>query len=378
MKLTFIKKLLFILLIFNIFTQLLISQKESSLVVISSKKPLHGNLKLKLKKDLVIGNEFSEHYIFGSINGIEVYDEYIYVLDGKMVKIQVYDLKGNYIKTIGRKGNGPGEFLLPNALCLSKNGNIYVWDLMRRRMIVFDKEGDYKKDIILEKISAGKFYVDENEFIYMRIVELETGSDMYTYFVKINPKGKLEKTLKKQFYLSLIITEKMRFFYEHPYLANLYFAVLPDGNFVLMNSLNYELTLLSPKGKILLRIRKKEKSEKVTQKEKEIIFSTKFKNFPKHLRKYVIFSKLRPYCSNLLTDEKGRIYVERFKPITEKSKVYTYDIFNKKGEYLYKLKLDFRINLIKNGFIYTAFINEETGEIKVFRYKIENWEKIKS
>ncbi|MCP2604701.1 6-bladed beta-propeller [Candidatus Aminicenantes bacterium AH-873-B07] len=371
------QKIIFILFIFSLFNHFTISQQKSYQIIISQRNPIYGNLKLKLKKDLVIGNETSDHYIFGSINGIEVNDKYIYVLDAKMARVQVYDLKGNYIKTIGRKGNGPGEFLIPNAFHLSKNGNIYVWDLMRGRMVVFDKEGNYKKDIISKKISAGKFYVDENEFIYTRILELETGSDMYTYFVKINSKGKVEKILKKQFYLSLIITEKMRLFYEHPYLANLYFAVLPDGNFVLMNSLNYELTLLSPEGKILLRIRKKEKSKKVTQKEKEIIFSTKFKNFPKHLRKYVIFSKLRPYCSNLLIDDKGRIYVERFKPVTEKNEVYIYDIFNKKGEYLYKLELDFRINLIKNGFIYTAFTNEETGEVKVFRYKIENWEKIK-
>ncbi len=152
-------------------------------------------------------------------------------------------------------------------------------------------------------------------------------------------------------------------------LTRLYFVSIPENIFVLMNSMIMEI--------ILSKIVEDEKPAKVTKEEKDAVFSEYLKEaVPKHLHKYVTFSEIRPYCSNLLSDEK-RIYVERFKPVTEKGGPYTYEIFNKKGEYLYHLTLDFKIELIKNGFVYTMLTNKETGQIKIVRYKIENWNEIK-
>lgn len=125
-----------------------------------------------------------------------------------------------------------------------------------------------------------------------------------------------------------------------------------------------------------MKILKEERNSKATRKEREIALSEKRTGIPKRLQKYATFAETRPFCSNLLSDEKGRIYVERFKPVTEKSVDFTYDIFNARGKYLYRLSLPFKIHLIKNGYIYTISTNEETGEIKIIRYRIENWNKI--
>lgn len=168
----------------------------------------------------------------------------------------------------------------------------------------------------------------------------------------------------------------MRIFYDHPYLNNLYFTVINGNTLVLTTSLAYELVFLSQDGKILIKIAKDEKSEKVSEEEKEKVFSERFKDTPKSMLKNVTFPKQRPYLSNLLADERGRIYVERFKPVTEDN-AYSYDIFNKKGEYLYRLKLGFRPNLIKNGYLYNISVKEEAGEIRIIRYKIENWGEMK-
>ncbi|RLE01671.1 MAG: hypothetical protein DRJ11_09130 [Candidatus Aminicenantes bacterium] len=141
--------------------------------------------------------------------------------------------------------------------------------------------------------------------------------------------------------------------------------------------MKYEIILFSKQGDILLRILKKEKSSKVTQKKKEIALSKERTGIPKELQKYATFSKTRPFSSNLLSDEKGRIYVERFKPVTEKGTSFIYDIFNREVKYLYRLSLAFKIDLVKKGYIYTVFKNEETGEIKIIRYRVENWPEIK-
>jgi len=44
----------------------------------------------------------------------------------------------------------------------------------------------------------------------------------------------------------------------------------------------------------------------------------------------------------------------------------SYILFNKKGEYLYRLGLNFRAYLIKNGFVFTVFINDKKVKLKYF------------
>jgi len=202
------------------------------------------------------------------------------------------------------------------------------------------------------------------------------------FFGKINLTEKEENIFYKTFQFAKIKLEgreiKGFLIYDHPYMPHLYFTNIYKDNFALMDSMKYEIIIFSNEGEVLLRILKDEKGSKVTGKEREIALSEERTGIPKELQKYATFSETRPFSSNLLSDEKGRIYVERFKPVTEKGGPFIYDIFNSKGEYLYRLSLDFKIELIKNGYIYTISINEETGEIKIIRYKIENWNEIKS
>lgn len=355
---------------------------ENPKIVKCPNNPIHGNLHLKLKKDLILGEETEGPYFFASVNGIEVSDKYIYVLDTKMVKVKIYDLKGKFVRDIGKKGEGPGEFMIPSSFCLSANNNIYIYDMMRRRMTIFNSNGDYKRDFLMGEIFPRKFYVDEENYIYTTFEKFyPENSNINMIFAKLNPEGKVERIFYKTFRLKLISFKGKgragNLLYEHPYLTYLYFIRTPEDNFVLMNSMKYEIILFLKKGDVLLKILKEEKGSKVTRKEKEIALSKERTGIPKELQKYATFSETRPFCSNLLSDEKGRIYVERFKPVTEKGGGFNYDIFNTRGEYLYKLSLPFKINLLKNGYIYTVSINEETGEIKIIRYQIENWNKIK-
>jgi hypothetical protein len=374
-----IKGVIIILLVFLV-NQFLFSGNPQ--ILKSPANPIHGKLNLKLEKDLVLGEETPGPYLFSSINGIEVSDKYIYVLDSKMAKVNVYDLKGRFIREIGRKGEGPGEFMIPGSFYLSDKGDLYIYDLQRKRISVFSHEGNFKRDFIVEETFSlpMKFYVDEKNYIYTILIEFSP-TEIFLNFVKMDSGGKVKKIFYKTSRLTLIPFEskgmKGNLFYEHPYMAHLYFTNISEDNFALMNSMRYEIILFSKEGDILARILKDERDSKVTGKEREIALSKEKSGIPKELQKYATFSDTRPFCSNLSSDENGRIYVERFRPVTEKGKTFNYDIFNSKGEYLYKLSLDFKIDLIKDGYIYSVSINGDTGVCKIIRYKIENWNEIK-
>ena len=100
-------------------------------VIKNPRDPLYGEIEFDLEEDLSIGNEEDENYVFYRGVGIEVdSDGNIFILDGGNYRIQKFDKDGNYLQTIGRKGQGPGEFQRPIGLYLDSKGNIYV---MRRR-----------------------------------------------------------------------------------------------------------------------------------------------------------------------------------------------------------------------------------------------------
>jgi DNA-binding beta-propeller fold protein YncE len=67
----------------------------------------------------------------------------IYVADSARSDIQVFDLNGRYVSTIGRRGMGKGEFLLPLGIDVDSKGRIYVADAFNYRVQVLDKDGNY-------------------------------------------------------------------------------------------------------------------------------------------------------------------------------------------------------------------------------------------
>lgn len=57
-----------------------------------------------------------------------------------------FDRDGNFIKTWGRKGTGPGEFDLPHSLVFDAEGLLYIADRNNARIQVFDADGNYIRE----------------------------------------------------------------------------------------------------------------------------------------------------------------------------------------------------------------------------------------
>lgn len=67
----------------------------------------------------------------------------LYIVDTLASQIHITTLDGKYINSIGKKGNGKGEFNRPTFMDVGSNGNLYVSDSMNHRVQVFDKDGDF-------------------------------------------------------------------------------------------------------------------------------------------------------------------------------------------------------------------------------------------
>lgn len=68
-------------------------------------------------------------------------DGNLYVSDTFNDRVEVFDAEGNFIRTFGKPGDGPGYFARPKGLAVDSDGHVWVADAMQDRLQVFDKEG---------------------------------------------------------------------------------------------------------------------------------------------------------------------------------------------------------------------------------------------
>ncbi len=68
----------------------------------------------------------------------------IYITDGYInSRVAKYDSHGDWVKSWGDKGTGPGQFRIPHAIVIDRNNNLYVADRTNRRVQIFDTEGKF-------------------------------------------------------------------------------------------------------------------------------------------------------------------------------------------------------------------------------------------
>lgn len=68
----------------------------------------------------------------------------IYVTDGYgSARVVKFSRDGKYLLQWGKRGNGPGEFMLPHNVVVDAQGRVYVTDRDNQRIEVFDANGKY-------------------------------------------------------------------------------------------------------------------------------------------------------------------------------------------------------------------------------------------
>lgn len=84
---------------------------------------------------------------FVSPGGLAVDDKFgkLIVPDAKKHTVRVYNLEGEFLFSIGKRGGGPGEFNFPYAAAVDGKGRIYVVDSGNFRVQIFDREGKFLK-----------------------------------------------------------------------------------------------------------------------------------------------------------------------------------------------------------------------------------------
>jgi len=106
-----------------------------------------------LIEDLSIGVETGdENLMFSLVNDVDLdSEENIYVLDIRNSRIQKFDNKGNFIKSVQiKKGEGPKEVSRINTMAVTKKGKIYLLGGNGIKLLLFDEEGEFLRSFKLD------------------------------------------------------------------------------------------------------------------------------------------------------------------------------------------------------------------------------------
>lgn len=103
-------------------------------------KPASGVETLKCQEQWRIGS--NDEILLGVISqAVTDKDGNVYLLDRQLSQIQVYAPDGTYIRTLGREGDGPGEFRRGANLIILPDGRIGVGQLMPSGVVVLNPDG---------------------------------------------------------------------------------------------------------------------------------------------------------------------------------------------------------------------------------------------
>ncbi|MCZ2108623.1 MAG: TIGR03663 family protein [Dehalococcoidia bacterium] len=67
----------------------------------------------------------------------------MWVTDTGNGRIQVYTLTGQYVRTVGARGSGNGQFNEPVGIDIAKDGTVFVADMYNRRVVLLHPDGTY-------------------------------------------------------------------------------------------------------------------------------------------------------------------------------------------------------------------------------------------
>jgi hypothetical protein len=139
---------LFLILFYLIFLICGCSESESDLI--EKNNSLSDNsARFSLTKVDSIGIEIGDsNYVFGNIIDADFMpDGRIVLLDVLKDRISLFSPNGEFLTSFGREGSGPGEFMEPASITVFSNGEICITDFMRQKLIYFDSDLNYQREI---------------------------------------------------------------------------------------------------------------------------------------------------------------------------------------------------------------------------------------
>ena len=130
------------------------------------------NADLTIVKKRQIGElDGSEEFLFVDIADVTLNSKGdIYVADRRLNEIRKFNKDGEYLSTVGRKGQGPGEFQDIRTVSVNRNDDLIVFDGGLGRISVFTDNGEHRETTKKLKVDSwiepSKIFVTNGSYVF--------------------------------------------------------------------------------------------------------------------------------------------------------------------------------------------------------------------
>ncbi|NQT79981.1 MAG: 6-bladed beta-propeller [Candidatus Aminicenantes bacterium] len=112
-----------------------------------------------------------EEFLFVYISDIAVNSKGdIYVADRQLNEVRKFNKDGEYLLTLGRRGQGPGEFQNVKIVSVNINNDLIAFDSMLRRINIFSDKGELikttKKLMVGSWVEPSKIFVIDGNYVF--------------------------------------------------------------------------------------------------------------------------------------------------------------------------------------------------------------------
>lgn len=335
--------------------------------------------------DLRIGTVDGEdpNYIFGDIRGVQAAsDGTIYVLDYQAVEVRAYSRDGEHLRTIARRGEGPGEIMEANGILLSGDTLLWINDHGKYQIFGVDAAGEEVQRFdmpvraygyiwdgtfdVLGRFWKSDFHSDE-EFSWPP--ELGYGAASFRDYYKsyhLSTEALDSVAIGESTYEEYVV-ETSSGGYRHypiPFVAANVTVLDPAGGFWQANTGFYRLARTAESGDTLVVVEAGVSALPVTADDRSAHIQGIVDRRPEDRRAAEAIAALmpdfKPILESLFVDDEGRLWVERATPNEVPP---FYDLFARDGDYLGSVRFAFepRANSkvwVQHGNIYTWVVDE--------------------
>jgi len=287
----------------------------------------------------------------------------LYLLDAEARTVTVVDPAGGFLRTIGRGGEGPGEFRAPMAMAVLPDGRVVVSDTGHRGFLVFGADGVFDRTVpfgddagmaslVLPHGDDGVVFVARSIMmggpgggsgrlptdLPLRRLEVEGGDGSEVVHRAWLPQP-LEPQVSGGGGGTMMVRRQIRAFEPQ-----LHVAVLPDGSLAVADSAAYRIHIVAPGEGVDRTLERSIAPRPVTDRERERERERRIRQLadgggpgltmmgpggarsvsPSEIRPILeaqleglVFWPEIPVIQQLAADREGRLWVRRFGDIDE-------------------------------------------------------------
>ncbi len=311
----------------------------------------------------------NEGFLFKAIRGLAVdKSENLYLIDAGPALVK-YDPRSGTPRSIGRRGEGPGEYRNVNFILLNEQEGPAVYDYMSGVLHNYDAQGAFLNST---RIRFSREFQAPFAFLpsgrLAGIIQRFEPDKLYKVLALFDLEGKQEKELASWLEMELKAgaVGGVMGGILHNYTAGPLLCLTSGGYLCYGHNLEYKLTLVDHEGQVKAEITRPKKPESTRELARQLEASIG----REELKRYNL-PATKPFFQALLADDEGRIYVIRTPDFQTKEKTRRADVFSESGAFLFSTELPRQPAAIRNGAIY-ALDRDEDGESVVLKFIILN------